>query len=213
MSSADVRDPLVIHDFRMALARFRKTCDSSLGGHATELARVKDLLRTDLAPHWKRQVTSREEAYQAARRAYLEAEGDIRDSESRRGAAGKQSSIDERIAMDKARRRREEAEEKVVHIGKCIMRLDKEGDALIAQCNSHQLALSEVLSSAISRLDQMHDRILDYLDASKAGSGPTPSSSSAESASVMPAPLDAPLPAAPAADPDSAKPSPATGGR
>ncbi len=206
MSSADVRDPQVLHDFRMALARFRKTCDSSLGGHATELARVKDFLRTDLAPHWKRQVNQREEAYQAARRAFLEAEGDIRDAATRRGAAGKQSSIDERIAMDKARRRREEAEEKIVLIGKSMLRLDKEGDALVAQCNGHQLELSEVLAGAISRLDQMHDRILDYLDASRPSGAAAPSAHGG--AAVPDAAPEAPIP-----DPDGPRPSPATGAR
>ena len=146
---------------------------------------MKDQLRGETLQHWKRQVVRREEEYQAARRIFLEVESDMRDAERRRGPA-KQSSVDERVAMDKARRRREEAEEKVAAILRWLVRLDHDGAALSAQCLGHQLDLRELCQRGLHRLDLLYDRVSTYLDAAARGASEAAGPAATPSAGTEP---------------------------
>lgn len=166
MPGADVRDPEALTELRLAFARFLRTCDGALGGYTSELARVRELLRSEVLTHWRRQVTKHEEVFQEARRQYLEAEQDMRDAEHRRGAAGKQSAIDERLVMDRARRRREEAEAKLALTRTWLLRLDRDGEAAASVCQAQVLGLRERTAEAIARLERLHERLMDYLDIS-----------------------------------------------
>lgn len=170
MSGANLSGPEVIRDFRPRLAAFLHTCRSTLGDRSGALARMKDWLRCEQGPYWKSQIRRREEDYEAARRRWLEAEGDVQAAEHGRGS-GKQSSVDERIAMDRARRRKEEAEQKLEAVRRWLLRLEKDGEPLAHACQVQDFALRELGEKALARLDRLAGDVEAYLER---GPGPRP---------------------------------------
>jgi hypothetical protein len=163
MTSANISDPEVIRTFRAHLAVFLKMCSAALGSRASELNRTRDWLRGEQLMHWKNQAMRREEAYQNARRLWLEAEAAVTEGMHGRGP-GKPSSIEERIDMDRARRRRDEAEEKLALVRRWLVRLDQEGEPLMHACQGHDFDLRERGALALAQLDRLAERVQTYLD-------------------------------------------------
>lgn len=178
MSGANIADPEVVRIFRRRLAAFLQTCSAALGGSAGDFVRVQDWLHSDQQGYWKKQIARREEIYQAARRNWLDAEAEVRASHNSRGI-DKQSSMEERLLMDRARRSREEAEEKLTVVRRWLIRLGQECGPLIHLCRDHDLALHDQGARALSRLDQLADRVEAYLDVPTSISPATPSASAA----------------------------------
>ena len=208
MSSARLTNPDAIRDFRMHMVSFKEVCESALSGSAAELSRVRDWLRIDQLVHWKKQLIKREEVYQTARRMWLEAEGDTVGAMNKRGPA-KPSSMEERILMDRARRHRDEAEEKLALVRRWMLKIEQDGEPLVNQCQSHDFALREECTKAITQLDRLFDQVHEYLAVPTAElrSAAMPAAEAlppATSAAVEPA--VAPLPRAEAPQGDPAQP-------
>lgn len=161
MSRADLADVQVIRDFRLKLAAFVQATGASLGGSDADLRRVQDWMQGEQLPHWKRQLREREDAYQSARRAWLEAENDVRGGMNSRGPQ-KPSSTEERVLMQKALRRRDEAEEKLASIKRWMIRIEQDCSPLLHQCRDHDLALRELGERALTKLDQLSTDIDTY---------------------------------------------------
>jgi hypothetical protein len=208
MSSANISDPQIIRDFRARMTTFMEICESALSGSASELSRVRDWLRADQQSFWKKQVIKREEVYQTARRLWLEAEGDASGGINKRAPA-KPSSMEERITMDRARRHRDEAEEKLTLVRRWLLRLDQDGEPLVHQCQSHDLSLRDQCRHAIAQLDRLADQVHAYLDLpATTGNAGLPTSAATESAQAA-AGTDFSPPIAPPAPPatvDAPKP-------
>ena len=197
MSRADISGPEVIRGFRANLHAFAATTAAVLGSHGNDLRRTYDWLRSEQLPHWKRLALRREELYQNARRLWLQAEDEVAASATSRGP-GKPSSLEERIDMDKARRLRDEAEEKLALIRRWVARLDHEAGPLIAQCQGHGLDLHERCSKALATLDRLADRLQSYLDLpTSTGAGLPRSAGPGAPSSDPPAPGAAPGGSAP----------------
>ncbi len=162
MSGIDLIDPEVIRTFRARLAVFVGICGSALGSRASELNRTRDWLRGEQLPHWRRQLIRREELFQQARRAWLDAESEVSDQMSTRGPR-KPSSIEERVAMERARRLRDEADERLETIRRWLLRLDQDGDPLLLACQGHECDLRDRGVRALARLDALSERVDDYL--------------------------------------------------
>jgi len=162
MTSARLTNPDAIRDFRSHLAGFKEVCESALSGSAAEHSRVRDWLRVDQLSFWKKQLVKREEAYQTARRMWLEAEGETVGAMNKRGPA-KPSSMEERILMDRARRHRDEAEEKLGLVKRWMLKIEQDGEPLVNQCQSHDFALREDCAKAITQLDRLLDQVYEYL--------------------------------------------------
>ena len=161
MSRADLADAQVIRDFRLKLAAFVKATGASLGGSDADLRRVQDWMQGEQLPFWKRQLREREDVYQHARRAWLEAENDVRGGMNSRGPQ-KPSSTDERLVMQKALRRRDEAEEKLASIKRWMIRIEQDCSPLLHQCRDHDLALREMGERALTKLSQLATDIDTY---------------------------------------------------
>ena len=170
MSGADLSDPAVIAAFRVRLIAFLQSGASAIGGGANDLSRALDWLRGEQLAHWKRLLREREEVYQAARRVWSDAEADVRTSGQTRGPR-KDSSFEERLTMDKARKRRDEAEEKMEAIRRCLIRLERDGAGLVHRCRGHDLALQHKGAKAVARLDQLLEKVGDYLSVRPPGTG------------------------------------------
>lgn len=178
MSGANIADPEVIRIFRRRLLAFQQTCTAALGGSAGDFVRVQDWLQSDQQGYWKKQIGKREELYQAARRTWLDAEAEVRASHNSRGI-DKQSSMEERLLMERARRSRDEAEEKLAIVRRWLIRLGQECGPLIHQCRDHDLALHDMSAKAVARLDQLADRVETYLDLPSSTAPLAPSSPAA----------------------------------
>lgn len=171
LGGANLSDPEVLRAFRRRLATFLQLCAAALGGGTGGLIRTKDWLQAEQQSHWKDQIRRRDEAYETARRAWLEAESDVRAGRHGRGG-GKQSSIDERKAMDRARRSREEAEAKLAAVRRWLARLDHDGEPLLHQCRDHDLFLREHGAKALARMDHLIKSVEAYLELpASAGAG------------------------------------------
>ena len=160
--TANLADPALIRDFRARLLRFRQLADATMAGAPTVLERSLDHLRSDLTPRWKKELGRRQELYTEARRRYLEAEADVK-ANGRRGAVDRTSAADEQRGMNRARRRCEEAEEKLALIRTWQTRLEGDGKDLLARCRDHDLAIQELSGKALAQLDRLADRVDDYL--------------------------------------------------
>ena len=166
---ANLTGPEVIRDFRAHLATFLQVGAATLGGSAGGVARVRDWLAGEQQGHWKRQVVRHEDAYQEARRAWLIAEDEVRAG-PRRGVPDRQSSMEERLVMDRARRQREAAEEKLALVRRWLNRLDQDCAPLIHQVRGHDLALHDQGKRALTQLDRLAGQVEDYLDRPKGSS-------------------------------------------
>jgi hypothetical protein len=174
IGGANLSDPEILRAFRRRLATFLQLCAAALGGGTGGLVRTKGWLQAEQQAHWKDQIRRRDEAYETARRAWLEAEADVRAGRHGRGV-GKQSSFDERKAMDRTLRLREEAEAKLAAVRRWIVRLDHDGEPLLHQCRDHDLFLREHGGKALVRLDHLIKQVEAYLELpASAGAGMPP---------------------------------------
>ncbi len=163
MSGADLADPEIPRIFRRRLVVFLEASAAAFGGGANDLARTLDWLRAEQQPYWKRRIRETEDAYQQARRAWLDAESEVRSAGQNRGPH-KESSFEERLVMDRARRRRDEAEEKLAMVQKCLIRLERDGAPLVHQCRAADFALHDLGAKAVARLDQLAEAVDRYLE-------------------------------------------------
>lgn len=159
--SADLSDPAVIRDFRARLARFQQQAAAALAGAPNALSRTVDLLRFEVGPRWKKELSRRQEQYAEARRKWLEAEGEVK-ARGQRGQVDRASAQDEHREMRRAQQRCDEAEEKLRAVRTWLTRLDGDGKDLLARCREQDLAIQDLSLAALTRLDRMLDALDDY---------------------------------------------------
>lgn len=159
--SADISDPRVIRDFRARMSRFQQQASSALDGAPTALSRATDLLRFEIGPRWKKELSRRQEQFAEVRRTWLEAEAEVK-AKGQRGQVDRASAADEHREMLRAQRRCEEAEEKLKAVRTWLSRLDGDGKDLLARCRDQDLAIQELTVKAMARLDRMADSLDEY---------------------------------------------------
>ncbi len=162
MSGADLARHDVIRDFRAHLARFLHAAATALGGSGGELHRVRDWLWNVQRPYWQNQLRHRHEAYAAARRTWMDAEIEVRQAASSRGPR-RQDATDERFAMERARRARDQAEKRCTTVRYWLARLDRDGAPLAHTCQGHDLALARAGAQALAQLERLAGHIDAYL--------------------------------------------------
>ena len=156
--SANIRDPEVIRRFRAQFIRFCEAAQRALDSTANDVASVTDWLSGEQMRHWKLQHRKRHEEMKNAWREYVNARhGDRR--------MGKPSSVDERKAWERAKRRKEEAEEKIALIKRWVMRLEREAEKLRPPCVRFEEVLLTNMPRAVARLDHMLENLEIYLQA------------------------------------------------
>jgi len=162
VSAADLRDPQVLRDLRRAVMVFLQRTDAALDGSTQQVRNIVDWLRYEQLPHWKRQLAQREELYQQARRTWLDAEADVRLGATSRGP-GRPSALEERFDMDKARRRRDEAQERLDAVKRCVDQVERHCNPLTATLRGCGFTLQEDGMRTIARLDAKIEAIETYL--------------------------------------------------
>lgn len=155
-ASANINSPDVIRRFRNHFVEFSEECRRALVGIKGDIRKTKEWLRHEQASYWRQQLRRREERAEKAKRDY--------DS-ARYGPklTRKDSCVDEKKAYEKARRSKEEAEEKRRAVKKWTTTLDHEADKLLQPCTGLALQLDTLTPKALARLDRMLDSLDEYL--------------------------------------------------
>jgi len=152
--NAHIDSPEVIRRFRVQLVRFGERCRSALEETYSDVRMVRGWLQREMHAHWKRQLQRRQEAMEKARREYAEARQGNR-------YMGKTSAVDEKKALDRAIRLKEDAELKLRAVKKWSLLLEQEIGKRLQPCRSLDARLDTLIPQALARLDGM----LDSLDA------------------------------------------------
>lgn len=161
---ANISSPDVIRRFRGHFVKFDETCRNALEGVRSDVGRIQDWLRREQAVHWKHQLRKREDLVERARREYIQARHGS-------GPMRKQSCVDEKKALDRALKLKEEAEEKLRAVKKWTMTIDHKAAKALGPCVALSSTLSKLTPKALARLDQMMDNLDDYLRPGATGPG------------------------------------------
>jgi hypothetical protein len=146
---------------RAAFAKFKAEATAALIEAESELQRTLLWLRHDQAAYWQRQVRGRQELLTRAKtdlyRKQVAQDRDVRIS------------VDQKKAVERAKRDLEAAEEKVAAVRRWIGVLDKELVLYRGECQGLSTMIEGGMPEAISRLDAMMDAIVAYMSVSGTG--------------------------------------------
>ena len=160
--SANIDSPDVVKRFRSHFVKFAEECQRALDGAHADVNRVREWLAREQAPYWKHELAKCEEQVEHARREYSRAR--LADTATR-----KNSCVDEKKALDRAIRRRTEAEEKLQAVKKWLPTIEREAAKALGPCASLKSLLRLLVPQALARLDQMLDSLDEYLRPTAAG--------------------------------------------
>ncbi len=171
MGTARVQSTDAIGAFRPALIHFADAGQSALDEINSSFQRTIDWLRLEQRDHWKRQIRRRTEAVTQAKDAY-------RRKRLFLDATGmRPSAIDERRALERAKRQLEEAHWKLAATERWARSLEKH--VLEYRANTQALAgtLEHDIPVAVARLDRMLGALGDYAAESQAQKKTVPETS------------------------------------
>jgi len=153
---AYIRSPDSLKRFRHRYLEFEKRAHMAVDLATGDLRGAIEWLHREQLPHWKVQLRRRHDKMKEAWRDYVAARyGDRR--------MGKPSCVDERKAYEKARRMKEQAEEKIRTIERWQMSLEREGEKLLPSIKTFGTMLETLTPKIVARLDHMMDRLEDYM--------------------------------------------------
>ena len=161
-SPANLESPEVIRRLRANLVRFGERAAAALEDIFADVNTVGGWLDREVAPFWRKQVRRRREDFERAKREFASAEHASRNS-------GKRSTVDEKKAMNRARQRMEEAEEKLRRVKRWIQNLDRETGKRLQPCRSLSNQLDSSIPKALVRLDRMLDSLDTYFHRNPGG--------------------------------------------
>lgn len=178
--SARVQSTEAIKQFRAKLIKFAENAKAALGDTDAELLRTGTWLRQDRQSFWKAEYRKRAEEFQRTKSAlsqkklYKSATGD------------RQSTVEEEKAHARAKRRLEEAQEKVDAVKSWIRKLEDE--RFLYKAQSQRMARAADLE--IPRAVAMLDRVLDSLDSYFHETAPSPVTGMSDAFETMARGLD-----------------------
>jgi hypothetical protein len=154
--SAHIRSPEVVKRFRHCFVKFEEASRQALDSMANDLHSVTDWLKGDQLRYWRRQHRIRHDEMKQAWREYVDARhGDRR--------MGKPSSVDERKAWERAKRRVAEAEQKIERVKGWAGALEREAQRLSPPMVRFDEMISSLVPKALARLDHMLENLEEYL--------------------------------------------------
>lgn len=157
MSKASIQSPDVIKDFRGKFIKFDALSRQALEGIRGDGHRVSEWLRGQCS-YWTKELKKRHDDYERARLAFNIAK-DVHN------VYGKASSVDERKEMARCQRLKEEAEQKLAASKKWSMHLDREIEKQMGAINVLAGMLESSTPQALSKLNQLVEKLEDYLRA------------------------------------------------
>jgi DNA repair exonuclease SbcCD ATPase subunit len=183
--SARVTSIGVLQLVQSSLQKFRGESSAALDDLSAEIRRVSEWIHNDRKEYWTRELRRRWEAVSQARLQLQQARS------SRRVAGREADCIDEERALDRAKRRMEEAEEKVRAVQHWTLAIDRAIDEFQRNRNKFAVWLDTDLPKAVAALRRMSEALDDYisLEAPQASGLPTAAPSGALPASTGTVPV------------------------
>ncbi len=161
-SPANIESPEVLRRFRAQFVKFTERCTASLGDTYADVRKVEGWLQREIHPYWRRQLQRRHERVEQAKREYAEAVWASKN-------AGKPSPVDEKKALNKAMRAKEEAELKLQRIKQWSNVMNREIGKRLQPCRSFGSLMDSLGPKGLARLDQMMDKLDVYFRRTASG--------------------------------------------
>ncbi len=154
-----------VRHFRAALIKYAETGNVALSSADSDVDRVMGWLERDQTTYWANQVRKRHEFV-------IRCEDAVRQKRLFKGADGStQSVVDEMKALQAAKRKKDEAEQKVLTVKKAIAVLRKEGQLYKGRTQKLGTTMTSDLPKAVYRLDRMMEQVEAYLQLQTTGRG------------------------------------------
>ncbi len=154
-----------IRYFRAALIKYAETGNVALTSADSDIDRMLGWLERDQTTYWAGQVRKRHEHV-------IKCEDAVRQKKLFKGAdGGTQSVVDEMKALQTAKRREVEAEQKVLTVKKAIAVLRKEGQLYKGRVMRLATTMSADIPKAVHRLDRQVEHVEAYLSIQTTGRG------------------------------------------
>ncbi|HEY5311701.1 MAG TPA: hypothetical protein VIK18_04255 [Pirellulales bacterium] len=174
MSSANVRSIHMLHEFRAAMVSFREDSAQALGAVEVEIRRMVDWLTHDQLKYWQVEIRRREDVVGECR-------ADLNRCLMSTASEGVPSCSDQKKALEKAKRRLTEAQEKLEKVKQWSRVVEQE----VSEYRGPAQSLSNLLDAGVPQALAMLDRkiaILEaYADMLPGGAGPASASSTVTS--------------------------------
>jgi len=154
--SARIDSPDTIRNFRVQFVEFETSARNALMAVNASVRRVSEWLKGEQQLYWKKELRNRENAVNLAQSDY---------NRAKLTAAGKTSNaeVDAKKVLDKAKRRKDEAEGKLEATKRWAVRIGTEMEKLVGAVRSFEVLLDETSPRALSRLDIMVEKLEEYL--------------------------------------------------
>jgi hypothetical protein len=157
---ADVRSIDAIDRFRVSVVEFIDAGRVSISEADSDLDRNIIWLEREQAPHWIRQIRKRQELVTRAK-------SDLYRKQMQSGASdGRASVVDEKVALQRALRRLEEAQSKLKATRKWMRRLDQQRITFKAAMSGFSVAVDHDLPHAVGLLKKITENLESYLNLS-----------------------------------------------
>jgi hypothetical protein len=186
MSSANVRSIHSLHEFRAALVTFREDSNQALAAVEVEIRRMIDWLTHDQLKYWQVESRRREDAVGEAR-------ADLNRCLMSTASEGVPSCSDQKKALEKAKRRLTEAQEKLEKVKQWSRVVEQEVSEYRGPAQSLNNLLDAGVPQGLALLDRKIAMLEAYADLLPGGQ---PSTVASQPASTSPAT------AAPTIDPE-----------
>jgi hypothetical protein len=161
--SARIDSPDVIKRFRNDFILFDSACQQAVEGVRADVTRTIGWLKGEQLSYWKQQIRKRDELVLRAKAAY-----------QRVRFASNASGLDEKRALQKAIRRKEEAEEKLKRVKKWAQVIERKSGPMLGPVLRLSNELADMTPRAVVRLDRMVDSLDAYFRAAAAEAGGSP---------------------------------------
>jgi len=157
---ADVRSIDAIDRFRVSVVEFIDAGRVSISEADSDLDRNIIWLEREQAPHWIRQIRKRQELVTRAK-------SDLYRKQTQSSANdGRASVVDEKVALQRALRRLEEAQSKLKATRKWMRRLDQQRITFKAAMSGFSVAVDHDLPHAVGLLKKITENLESYLNLS-----------------------------------------------
>ncbi len=152
---AKVTSIAALREFRPALIKFIEEARASLTAAETEALRTLEWLRSDRQAHWKREIRLRSDEIVRCKTDLI--------NKQRSATGDPRSAVEERKALDRAKQRVEEAQQKAEHTKRWLRDLEKEHMQYKGMSQSLSTHLARLEDRAVFDLDQMAAALEQYV--------------------------------------------------
>lgn len=160
---AHVRSIEALRELRGALAMYQEEAGAALSMAEADIVRTIGWIRSSQIPHWKKEIIRRQELLTRAK-------SDLARAQITNHAMGPKSTVDERKAINRAKAKLKEAEDKLDSCKRWFRELEKQYTLYKGRVAPMQRTVAAELPRARDELELMARTLDDYLAINMGGS-------------------------------------------